>query len=213
MYDDWDGVGEVTSLPDDAPHRDVDKVVLDEVSKGSSGKVKTAIVCPPVVYGLGRGEGNQRSMTAYWAAQYFMTRKKGFVVGKGENIWNTVHIQDLSDLYLRLGEAAVSGGGQATWGQEGYYFSESGLCPLGDMLKAIAKSAHEKGFIPSSEPEVIDFDGVTAVHKFGVVAWGVNSRSQTVRARKLLGWSPHRPSLLELVPEIVEGEAKLLGLS
>ncbi|KAM6510012.1 hypothetical protein FALCPG4_017644 [Fusarium falciforme] len=40
VFDDWDGVGVVTSPPENAPHREVDLAIL-----GIGGK--TAIVCPP----------------------------------------------------------------------------------------------------------------------------------------------------------------------
>ena len=49
IYDDWDGIREVTSLPDGAPHRPVDKIVLAGPSTNGE-KVKTAIVCPPTIY-------------------------------------------------------------------------------------------------------------------------------------------------------------------
>ena len=47
VYDDLEGVSEVTSLPDDAPHRVTDKIVLD-AGTNHAGRVKTAVVCPPV---------------------------------------------------------------------------------------------------------------------------------------------------------------------
>ena len=49
-YDDDKGVDELTSLPDHAFHRDVDKVVLEAGIKYSDS-VKTAVVCPPTIYG------------------------------------------------------------------------------------------------------------------------------------------------------------------
>ena len=61
MFDGWDGMKEVTSLPDAAPHRNVDKIVLAAgTEKGA--RVKTAIVCPPTIYGPGCGPDNQRSI-------------------------------------------------------------------------------------------------------------------------------------------------------
>jgi hypothetical protein len=44
----------------------------------------------------------------------FLRHKKVFAIGKGENIWHYIHVQDLSNLYLLLGEAAVDGGPPAT---------------------------------------------------------------------------------------------------
>merc|ERR1712093_570892 len=91
-YDDLDRVSDLTSLPDSAFHRDVDKIVLG----ASSHIVKTAVICPPTIYGAGRGPGNQRSR----------------------------HVYDLSDLFVLLTEAAVANKpdlDDKLWGKEGYF--------------------------------------------------------------------------------------------
>jgi hypothetical protein len=49
-YNDLDGVEKLTNLPDSAFHRDVDKVVL-EAGLQNADRVKTAVVCPPTIYG------------------------------------------------------------------------------------------------------------------------------------------------------------------
>jgi hypothetical protein len=46
-YNDWIAVQDLTGLPDDAFHKNVDDLVL---SSGSDS-VKTAILCPPTIYG------------------------------------------------------------------------------------------------------------------------------------------------------------------
>ena len=50
QYDDLDRVSELTNLPDDAFHRNVDKIVI-EAGEKDSDVVKTCIVCPPTIYG------------------------------------------------------------------------------------------------------------------------------------------------------------------
>ncbi|PGH20345.1 hypothetical protein AJ80_03613 [Polytolypa hystricis UAMH7299] len=208
-YNDWDGVGELTSLPDDAPHRNVDKIVID-VGSNAADRVKTAIISPPAIYGPGRGPGNTRSVQVYNLARAVLRRRKGFLVGKGENIWHEVHVHDLSDLSLALGEAAVAGGGKATWGKEGYYLAENGGFAWGDIQRAVAKVAFEQGFIKSSDVDVLDAMQTSAVDRSGPFLWGTNSRGQAIRGRKLLDWNPHRPSSFELLPDIVQSEAKYL---
>ena len=123
VYDDWDGIDEVTSLPDSAAHRNVDKIFLEA---GQSKLVRTAIVCPQSIYGAGRGPGNKRSQQLYNLTRIILTDGEGKRVGKGENRQTHVHIEDLSDLYVLLIEAAAVGGGEATWGRLGYYFSSVG---------------------------------------------------------------------------------------
>ena len=184
-----------------------------DVGVNASDRVKTAIVCPPTIYGPGRGPGNQRSFQIYNLAKRVLETKKGIQVGKGQNIWHQIHVNDLSDLYLRLGEEATQGGGKATWGKEGYYLAENGSFVWGEIQKAVAKAAADKGLIPSPEPSVLDEKQTEAVFSVGPYAWGTNSRGHAIRGRKLLGWNPHRPAAIDLVPSIVDGEAKSLGLA
>ena len=50
-YNDWTGIDELVQLPDEAFHRNVDKIVLKAGSEHAD-RVKTAIVCPPTIYGV-----------------------------------------------------------------------------------------------------------------------------------------------------------------
>jgi hypothetical protein len=50
VYNDWDGVEELTNLPDSAFHRNVDKIVL-KAGTEHADTVKTALLCPPTIYG------------------------------------------------------------------------------------------------------------------------------------------------------------------
>ena len=63
-------------------------------------------------------------------------------------MWANVHVEDLSDCFLKLVEAAAFGGGTATWNQEGYYFTENGEHVWSDMSRLISKDAHKKGRTP-----------------------------------------------------------------
>ena len=211
IYDDWHGIKEVTSLPDSALHRHVDKIVL-RMSSVNPQAIKTAIVCPPCIYAPGRGPDNQRSLQVYEAAKTILKRKKGFLPMKGENIWHEVNVHDLSDLYVLLGEAAASGGGKATWNQDGYYFAENGDFRWKDIFQGIASIATKKGFIDSDEIPILSTEELTEIHPHCPYIWGSNSRGKALRARKLLGWNPRGKSLKETLPDIVETEARALGL-
>lgn len=48
-YNDLSGIEELTNLPDEAFHRNVDKIVIETGVKNSDA-VKTVIVCPPTIY-------------------------------------------------------------------------------------------------------------------------------------------------------------------
>ncbi|KAI4758640.1 hypothetical protein E4T44_14703, partial [Aureobasidium sp. EXF-8845] len=49
QYDDLLGVEKVVNLPDEAFHRNVDKIVLEAGTKNKD-VVKTVIICPPTIY-------------------------------------------------------------------------------------------------------------------------------------------------------------------
>ncbi|KAL8732253.1 MAG: hypothetical protein Q9166_002825 [cf. Caloplaca sp. 2 TL-2023] len=207
VYDDWDAVSEVTSLPDFAPHRKVDKIILT----ASADHVKPAIVCPPTIYGRGRGPGNQRSIQVPELSRCTLEKGHGIQVGAGKTYWTNVHVHDLSDVYVALIEAAAAGGGNASWGTDGYYFTENGEHVWGDISKLVAAAAHKQGFIPSDKVQVHSNEEITEMCKHGTILWGANSRCRAIRARKLLGWFPMGKSIEEEVPDTVTYEADLRG--
>ena len=207
-YNDWEGISEVTLLPDHAPHRVADRIIIN----ADGPELKTAIVCPPIIYGQGRGPDNQRSQQVPEMARCTLERKRGFQIGAGMNSMSNVHIYDLSDCYLRLVEAAIEGGRNVTWGREGYYFTENGEYTWGHVAQGIATAAHRQGLIPSDEVAPISEMEADGMSSWGSARWGTNSRYRAVRARKLLGWAPKEMSLDHYIPEAVSIEAKRLGL-
>ena len=211
VYNDWDGIKEVTSIPDSALHRNVDKIVL-WMSSANPDAINTAIVCPPCIYGPGRGPDNQRSIQVYEAAKTILKRKRAFLPMKGENVWHEVNVHDLSDLYVLLGEAAASGGGKATWNENGYYFAENSSFVWKDVFQGIARIANEKGLIDSDETPSLSTDELAKLHPYAAYIWASNSRGKAERARTLLGWNPKGKPLMADLPDIVEAEARELGL-
>ncbi|GME48590.1 Nucleoside-diphosphate-sugar epimerase [Neofusicoccum parvum] len=184
VYDDWDGLEEVTSLPDAAMHRPVEKIVLE-----AGDEVRTAIVSPPWIYGRSRASPVEHSV-ATTTISMFQAHGKGFRVGQGTARWGTVHIHDLSEVFLRLVEEAVKGGGAATWGRQGYYFVESGDVALGEVNAALAKVMFQNGLLETPELDTLDREAAEKVTPFALVIWGWNARPKAVRARKSLGWEP-----------------------
>jgi len=123
-----------------------------------------------------------------------------------------VHVNDLSDCYLKLIEAAVAGGGKATWGKEGYYLTENGTLIWGDMSKVVAVEAHKQGLIPTDKVVSVSNEEVDRLRNHGSLLWGANSRGTALRARKLLGWSPRGKRVEAETPQLVQEEARNLGL-
>ncbi|KAL9567249.1 hypothetical protein ACKAV7_008491 [Fusarium commune] len=208
-FNDWEGIGEVTSLQDNAPHQGVDQTILGIAKKGG----KTAIVCPPTIYGPGRGPGNKRSIQVPELVSHILRRGAAFTVKKGENIWNSVHVHDLSQLFLKLIEAAAQGGDPADWGEKGFYFAESGDFNWKSVAERIAKEAKDRGLIQSLKVENLSPEDVNIIWSYGAFFWGTNSRSQAIRARKVVGWSPEGCGIFADIPAVVASEAQALHLT
>ncbi len=127
VWSDVDNIDEIWSVRDDALHRNVDKIIQEAAAQHGS-KLKTAIVCPPDVYGKGSGPGRIRSILL--PGFYSEIKRVGatFYTGSGQNKRCWVHIDDLMTIYLKLVEAAANGGTGADWGRE--------VCSTRDAVKA-----------------------------------------------------------------------------
>lgn len=210
IYNDVDGVGELTTLPDHAFHRNIDKIVL-EAGTRQPDVVRTALLCPPTIYGAGRGPCNTRSRQAYELGRATLENKKAPVLGKGLTWWNNVHVADLARCFRLVVEAAVRHDDDPElWGERGYYFVENGEHQWGKLAHVYGRAAAAKGYIPTSDTEAMDPAKAKKLAGFEALSWGLNSRGKAVRARKHLGWSPHERSIEDEVPTIVESEYERL---
>ncbi|KAL3446945.1 hypothetical protein BJX65DRAFT_278328 [Aspergillus insuetus] len=212
VFDDWDGIEELRSLPDDAPHRDVDNFVL---SSGSDS-LKTAIICPSTVYGPGRGLVSQRSDQIPGLTRLILQSGRGLQFADGKTFWNAVHVYDLSRLYVSFVEDAIAsngaGQGQATWNEDGYYLVESGVYYWGDVARKITTEAYNLGLLPSEEVSVLGVENRDILRPAGRPVTNYAVRAEAIRARRLLGWVPVEGTLESEISDIVRAEARALGL-
>lgn len=216
-----DGLAEMRrKIPADFLRRGVDDLVCG-AERATDGAVKAAVVCPPLIYGQGRGPANQRSMQIPELVRVTLERGKGVVVGKGKNCWSCVHVHDLSNLYLKLVENAAAGeslaewpGKPALWGEEGFFFCESGEVRMQELAQEVVAQAKKQGYLKNEKEEVEGIgpeEASQSTHR-GDVLWGCNSRSRAKRAREALGWEPVGKGWKEVVEEQVGMEAEALGL-
>jgi len=174
-----------TPSPARAARVALDKAILSYASKG----VRSAIVCPSLIYGIGHG-AKADSVQVPWLID--TARKHGVAkhYGPGENVWANVHIDDLVDLYARVLEAAPAGA---------FYFAENGENSMREVCVAISR--------------MLGCDGGTKAMTLAEAAaeWGEgaaqdtmgsNSRVRAARARMQLNWAPRARSLLD---EIASG--------
>lgn len=181
-YSDIRDIERLIDLPEGTHiHKNVDNIVL-----AAPNHVRTAIVAAPAIYGTGSGL-NRRSLQVPNLIKRFITREEAFCVGEGKNLWNNVHIEDLAQLYLKLIEAAVSGGRTADWKGQGYYFAENGEHSWGDISAALAVKLSQRRLMKSTEVHHLAQVEVDQVTPYGSMIWGSNSLGKAERSRKGLG--------------------------
>jgi nucleoside-diphosphate-sugar epimerase len=166
--------------PDKAARVGIDNLVLDAANKG----VRSAVLCNTLIYGHGALPRDSVQLPRLLK----QARKSGIVrhVGPGRNIWSNVHIDDVVDLYLLALDKTAAGA---------FYFVESGEAAFRDMSAAIAKTLN------LGEPQDWPLEQAKEEWGYEMASYGLgsNSRVRGERARKQLGWQPHRPPVLDWI--------------
>lgn len=112
----------------------VDNYLLDVAAKNPS--IKTALVMPPIIYGVGEGPINQRSIQILTLCKVALERGRAVTVGKGESRWGSVHVGDVAKLFASLAEAgAKKNQDEALWGENGIY-----LAGVGELVRTVPRS-------------------------------------------------------------------------
>ncbi len=160
----------------------VNHVVLAAARNG----VRAAVLSPSLIYGTGRGAHRDSIQVPRLIA---LARKSGVArhVGRGENLWSNVHIDDLVDLYLRVLERAPAGAS---------YYAENGEASMRKVCETISRALGYAGRTHgmSKEEAIAEFGAGPAAYTYGS-----NSRVRATRARRELGWAPRRDALLESI--------------
>ena len=131
-HNDLQGIDEIRNIVTSSPKRAVDNLLLNLST--TQPHVRTAIVYGPLIYGLGRGPGNQRSIQVPDLARETLRHGHGVQVGRGQSCWNNVHVSDLARLVVRLVQEATahSHSDSLLWNENGIYLAENGKlvrCP------------------------------------------------------------------------------------
>lgn len=211
-YNDVTSIEKLRNLPDDAFHRNVDKIV----QASNTDAVRTAIVCPPTIYGSGRGAVNTRSMQVPNLAKAAL--EKGFVpiVGAGKTEWDHVHVDDLGEMMSQLAGASQDSSkrdDREIFGPNGYFFVENGTHKWGEVAKWVAAEASRQGYLPEALTKTVSRTEVDNTSLAGAPTWSINSKGKAQRAKERLGWKATGVSLRDTIGEIVKVEAKALGLT
>lgn len=120
-YDDVKDQKRIMSVFQKNSNRVVDNLVVTQ----SPSSIKTALIVGPLIYGIGRGPMNQRSIQAPEIAKATLKLGHGFTLNGGKNIWSNIHVQDLAGLVSLLVGVAKDGK-EGFWNKDGIFNVENG---------------------------------------------------------------------------------------
>ncbi|CCM05825.1 uncharacterized protein FIBRA_08059 [Fibroporia radiculosa] len=195
IYSDMN-VDQIKSIPPTAPHRALDLAIVDADTQGYA---RTYIVLPSAIYGIASGPlvdagiSNPFSIPIPVVVRIAFARGEMGMVGAGKNSWSNVHIDDLTELYIRIFDGATKDKESIGHGWEGFYFGENDEHQSLELCKTIAQVLAELGLGGSGEPttyitgELTKYVGSEDISHF----LGANSRCRADRGRSI-GWKPSR---------------------
>jgi nucleoside-diphosphate-sugar epimerase len=174
-------------LQDDAPftamsHR-LPRIAVDHAVRiaGVTEGIRTAVICPTMVYGVGRGLGRESDQIPKIAAKS-RELQAGAYIGKGANIWSNVFVEDLATLFGLVVAHAPSGS---------FFFAENGELSLKQVARVVSCSLGLGGKTASWDLEVAKAE----LGMWPQVALATNCRVRATNARRLLRWKPSGPDL------------------
>ncbi|KAH7082688.1 NAD(P)-binding protein [Paraphoma chrysanthemicola] len=199
----------IRSRPDASLHRNTEKI-LHAAAKEHANRINIAIMCPPDIYGPGLGPGRTSSALIPLYVQEIKKLGTSFYLNEGTNTRSWVHIKDVTRLYLRVVETAVStlstpSSAGKFFNENGYYFASTQEHTQIALARAVGGALHKHGVIESSEPRAIGLEELDGMLK-GLLWPGLarylfasNSRTRAERAGQGWGWKGEEEGLLETV--------------
>jgi len=196
IYDDIKDIKEITNFDSSHIHWDADQAVISE---GEALGIKTAIMVPGMVYGIGQGPIKTKGWTLPWLQDAIVKHGRGFTVGEGRSVWAGVHVKDLSAaIILILEQILQPDSAKASFGAEGVYYVEADEIVFGDIVPKFVEILKEKGLIKDVKVDQLGDEDATKLHPHAVMIWGSNSRCRASRLCAL-GWKPTQPPLSEIL--------------
>lgn len=162
------------------------RVAIDDIVRGAAARgVRSAIVCPTMIYGNGLGLARDSAQIPKLVA---LARKAGVVrhVGKGLNVWSNVHVEDVAEVF-RLALAKAPAGA--------FYFVENGEASYRDVCAAIARRLG----LGAPQPWPFEEAAKELGENSAAYSYGSNSRVRGKRTRAELGWRPKHTSAIDWI--------------
>ncbi|TCD67969.1 hypothetical protein EIP91_011770 [Steccherinum ochraceum] len=188
VYDDSDSTW-LDSIPLQHFHRNADVPIA---AAHNEGYLKAYVVAPPLIWGMATGKladaGLQNPVQSGLLVLGRLSIQRGQVgcVGPMKNVWSTIEVHDLADLYITLFNQVVLEGKNVAGGSA-YYFTANGDVVTGDWMPIVAQALHKFGALKTAEITPLSMDELQKWPVLG--AFSMNSRVSDSRSRSL-GWKP-----------------------
>lgn len=207
-WSDISSLNEIQDLPYKALHRNTEYILHETVRIYGDDRIKIAIMCPPDIYGKGKGLAKTHSaFVPMYVQEILRLGGQVFYYGEGTNTRSWVHIDDLMRVYLKVIEAAASGNAEEYFNDNGYHFAATQEHSQLTVAKVVSRVLHEQGVIENPEPAPISLEQLDCLlkipgyEKLARYLFGSNSRSKADRAERLFGYKGEAPDLLECLEE------------
>lgn len=203
VWSDISSLAEIQDLPHNALHRNTE-LILHETVRLYDDRINIAIMCPPDIYG--KGKGLAKTHSAFVPIYVKEIQRLGGVVfyyGEGTNTRSWVHIDDLMRVYLKVVEAAASGSAAEYFNENGYHFAATQEHSQLDVANAVGRIMHKQGAILDPRPSPVSLEQLDIMlklpgfEKLARYLFASNSRTRAERAERLYGYKAEAPGLLE----------------
>jgi hypothetical protein len=135
---------------DTYPQRTTDIAVVET---GLATSVRTYIIMPPTIYGLGSGLFNTMSIQIPTLMRTAIDKGRAEFVGAGAARWSHVHIADLAPLYGILLRSVLEGDQRGlAYGKRGIYFTETDEHTWLELAEGVARAGVELGVLQEPVP-------------------------------------------------------------
>ncbi|KAL2826643.1 hypothetical protein BDW59DRAFT_62768 [Aspergillus cavernicola] len=216
-WNDTDDLHEILKFPHSQIHAALEQKIVSFGARYAVQGVRTAIVSPPAVVGVGTGPIRRG---AAYHVNLILGRGRGFVVGEGGNRFAIAHVGDVVGGILRLVEEAARGESssssssaldsneKADWNGEGYYFLTSawGNPSKAVYVEKVLALLEKKAGLVQDGIDHLTGEEAAALHPFGPIMFGASLDIEGRRLGQKLGWRSSFENWEEAVEEEVDAE-------
>ncbi|KAL8985731.1 MAG: hypothetical protein Q9205_000628 [Flavoplaca limonia] len=132
---------------------------LTVISTGLSSGVKTYIIMPPTIYGIGTGFFNRLTIQVPTIMRSALRTGQVLQLGANDGDVECVQCEDLADLYILMARRVVRGESEdMPSGARGIYFASTSRYTWGEFAAGIAKALFEVGGIKTKEVKKVGLE-------------------------------------------------------